>query len=56
MVAKYVVPFLKAGRLVSVVEPNQSWGWGMVVNFQERKGQRRVSRLEKTTFALLPPF
>ena len=43
MKAKYVVPFLKAGRLVSVVEPNQSWGWGMVVNFQERKGQR-VSR------------
>lgn len=42
----HAVPFLKAGRLVRVEEPHQAWGWGMVVNFHERKAARvRASRV-----------
>lgn len=32
----HALPYLQPGRLVRVVDGNDQWGWGVVVNFQKR--------------------
>ncbi|KAL6058327.1 Exosome RNA helicase MTR4 [Balamuthia mandrillaris] len=32
----HVLPFLQPGRLVHVVDKDEDWGWGVVVNFQKK--------------------
>jgi ATP-dependent RNA helicase DOB1 len=39
---KYILPFLNPGRLIRVVNKEDDFGWGVVVNFRKRPNQKIV--------------
>lgn len=42
---QYLLPFLQPGRLVKVVNGEDDFGWGVVVNFQKKANQSKVQLL-----------
>ncbi len=45
---QHLLPFLQPGRLVHVKNADDDFGWGMVVNFQKKANQSKVSRQGNT--------
>jgi ATP-dependent RNA helicase DOB1 len=37
---KYILPFLNPGRLIRVVNKDDDFGWGVVINFRKRPNQK----------------
>jgi ATP-dependent RNA helicase DOB1 len=40
---QYILPFLQPGRLVHVKNGTDDFSWGMIVNFQKKANQSKVS-------------
>ncbi|KAK2149217.1 hypothetical protein LSH36_462g02035 [Paralvinella palmiformis] len=40
---QYLLPFLQPGRLVQVKHDDKDFGWGIVVNFQKKANQKKLS-------------
>lgn len=38
---EYAVQFLNPGRLAHVVDGEDDWGWGVIVNFQKKANSNR---------------
>jgi ATP-dependent RNA helicase DOB1 len=43
---QYLLPFLQPGRLVKVVNGDDDFGWGVVVNFQKKANQSKAVEAE----------
>ncbi|KAL4495067.1 hypothetical protein ABPG72_015767 [Tetrahymena utriculariae] len=41
---KYVLPYLHIGRLIRVQYKNQDWGWGISINFHQKKVQQKKKK------------
>jgi ATP-dependent RNA helicase DOB1 len=39
---KNILPFLNPGRLIRVVNNEDDFGWGVVINFRKRPAQNKV--------------
>lgn len=39
---KNILPFLNPGRLIKVVNNDDDFGWGVVINFRKRPSSQRV--------------
>lgn len=45
---QYVVPFLQAGRMIHVKNKEDDFGWGIIINYKNKKIQSKVSHLRES--------
>lgn len=53
---QYVVPFLQAGRMIRVRNKEDDFGWGIVINYKNKRVQGKVSKLVSSSRALTDRF
>lgn len=39
---QHIVPFLQAGRMIRVKNKNDDFGWGIIINYKNKKVQTKV--------------
>jgi ATP-dependent RNA helicase DOB1 len=50
---KNILNFLNPGRLIHVVNKNDNYGWGVVLNFRKRPGNKVNINLNHTAFLVI---